>query len=267
MAMRYNLNLRQELEKSIRNFNAKINRLNRISNDLTLPSKLNYNELIGDVKSTKELRDLISNIKRFSKRGAEEQIVTQGGVTTNKYELETLRRDTKRIKQRLTREIHKLENIVPTSLGVKQDFTLKAIPTDRLVNLKARRESLDKDILKLDKDQFTYYLKKIESNVKPSKYRNELYQNNYIDKMLLFLGYQVGYDNKKLEYIRSRLNELPTGEFLKLMDTEKIVLDIQNFYGETTMKRGRVNAGTIDTIYSRFDMLYENIDKIISNYK
>lgn len=261
MARRYNLGLSLEYERAIANYNAKIRRLSK-TNEF-LPEKINLNEALRNVESTKDLRTKIANLKRFTKRGSEELITTQGGITMTKYELESLKRDTKAIKQRLTREINKLESIVPTSLGVKQEFSLKTLPSDRLVNLKARRKSLNKNINKLSGDQFQYFINKINTNRRPSKYRDTTYQDNYINKMLLYLGYQVGYDSEKLEEIRTKLSKLNTNDFLKLMDTEKIVQVLQNFYNEGN----RRNKSTIEDIYDKYDMLYENIDKIIASYK
>lgn len=266
MARRYNLELELELEKTIRNFNAKISRLGKQGHAL-LPEKADWRQIKQEARTTKDIRNKISELKGFSKRGSEEIITTSAGVDITRYELEKLRRDSKAIKQRLTREINKLEKIVPTSLGVKQQLTLKELPTDRLINLRARRKSLNKDIFKLSGDEFSYYVQKIASNKRPSKYRDTNYQNNYTNKMLLDLGYLVGYDTRKLQYIQNQLSKMNTKDFLRLMDTEKIISDIQNFYGEVSDRRGRISSNTISDIYEKYDMLYENIDKIIDNYK
>lgn len=266
MARRYNLQLELELEKSIRNFNAKISRLARQGHTL-LPAKVDWRQVKQEARTTKDIRNKISELQGFSKRGAENIIHTPAGVDITRYELDKLRRESRAIKQRLTREINKLEKITPTSLGVKQQLTLKELPTDRLINLKARRKSLNKDIFKLSGDEFQYYTQKIATNRRPSKYRDTNYQTNYTNKMLLDLGYLVGYDTRKLQYIQNQLSKMNTKDFLQLMDTEKIVSDIQNFYSEVSDRRGRISTNTISDIYEKYDMLYENIDKIIENYK
>lgn len=266
MARRYNLQLELELEKSIRNFNAKISRLARQGHTL-LPEKADWRQIKQEARTTKDIRQKISELQGFSKRGAESIIRTPAGVDITRYELDKLRRESRAIKQRLTREINKLEKITPTSLGVKQQLTLKELPTDRLVNLKARRRSLNKDIFKLSGDEFQYYTQKIASNKRPNKYRDTIYQNNYTDRILLNLGYYVGYDTRKLEYIQNQLSKLNTADFLRLMDTEKIVIEIQNRYDEVNAKKGRLSTASINDIYEKYDMLYENIDKIIENYK
>lgn len=270
MARRYNLQLQQELEKAVRNFNAKITRLEKQKRDLLLPEKLNYFEVSRQARTKKELEQKLEEIRRFSARGVEETITTSAGVDISRYEMENLRRESRRIKQRLTREINKLEKITPTSLGVKQDFTLKTLPSDRLINLRRRRQSLEKNIDKLSGDEFSYYLKKIESNKKRTRYRDLQYQNNYINKMLLNLGYMVGYDKDKLDDIRDKLSTLNTSEFLRLMDTEKLVQVVQNYYDEAQSKvknNRNVTKNTINDIYEKYDMLYDNLDKIIKNYQ
>lgn len=270
MALRYDLKLRTQLEKSIKRFNAKVTRLEKQDNNYILPEKLNYYNIVDTSKSKKDLVEKIQEIERFFKRGSEETITTKGGVDISRYEMENLRIESRKAKQRLTREINKLEKITPTSLGVKQDFTFKTLPSDRLINLRARRKSLEKDINLLTGDEFQYYIEKVESNKRRSRYRDLQYQNNYVDKMLLNLGYMVGYDNKKLTEIRNKLSTLPTNEFLKLMDTEKLVSEIQNFYDETNDKISRnknVSSNNIKDIYEKYDMLYDNLDRILENYK
>lgn len=270
MAIRYNAELRKNIDDTLRRFNAKITRLQKQERDLILPEKLNFYDIVGTYKTRKDLNEKLQELQRFSKRGVEETITTKGGVDISKYEMENLRIESKRVKQRLTREINKLEKITPTSLGVKQDFTLKTLPSDRLVNLRARRKSLEKDINIISGDEFNYYVQKLQSNKRRARYRDLQYQNNYIDKMLLNLGYMVGYDSKKLGEIRQKLSGLSTQEFLKLMDTEKLVQEVQNYYDETQdkIKRNRnVSTNSIDDIYEKYDMLYDNLDKIIENYQ
>lgn len=270
MALRYDLKLRTQLEKSIKRFNAKVTRLEKQDNNYILPEKLNYYNIVDTSKSKKDLVEKIQEIERFFKRGSEETITTKGGVDISRYEMENLRIESRKAKQRLTREINKLEKITPTSLGVKQDFTLKTLPSDRLINLRARRKSLEKDINLLSGDEFQYYIQKIESNKRRSRYRDLQYQESYIDKMLTKTGYMIGFDAEKLKEIRDKLKTLSTSEFLRFMETEKLVKEIQNDYDETQGKIKRnmnITQNSINDIYNKFDMLYENIDKMLKNYK
>lgn len=270
MAIRFNAELRQQIDDTLRRYNAKISRLQRKEEEFILPEKLNFYDIVGNYKNRKDLNEKLKELQRFSKRGVEETITTKGGVDISKYEMENIRLETKRVKQRLTREINKLEKITPTSLGVKQDFTLKTLPSDRLINLRARRKSLEKDINLLQGDEFQYYIQKIQSNKRRSRYRDLQYQESYIDKMLTKTGYMIGFDADMLKEIRDKLKTLSTEEFLRFMDTEKLVKEIQNDYDETQsrIKKNRnITQNSINDMYNKFEMLYNNIDKMLKNYK
>lgn len=67
----------QDLKKAVRNFNAKIRRLEKKNPDNAqyLPDKIKYNEMKNLIKTRQDLNREINALKRFSKRGAE-QIVT-----------------------------------------------------------------------------------------------------------------------------------------------------------------------------------------------
>ena len=93
MAIRYDKKLNQEINRTIRNFNQKIARLEKQERDLLLPTKINKKSLKQSVTNRNELKRKLKELQRYSKRGVEETITTKGGVTLSKYELQNIKRE------------------------------------------------------------------------------------------------------------------------------------------------------------------------------
>ena len=94
----YNKNLK-ELQRVVKNFNAKVDRLKAKELDLELPEKLSFKEIKGVkskgveplVTNVKEIKNMTKTLKSFTKKGAEEKTVTlDSGIKVTKWEFKTL---------------------------------------------------------------------------------------------------------------------------------------------------------------------------------
>ena len=106
MAIRYDKKLNQEINRTIKNFNQKIARLEKQKKEL-LPSKITKKDLKDNVYTRTELYRKLKELQRFSHRGAEDIIETKGGVKLTQYELSNIKRENTRIKRNITREINR----------------------------------------------------------------------------------------------------------------------------------------------------------------
>ena len=265
MAIRYDTKTENEIRRVVSNFNQKIARLERLQDKLQLPDKVTIKGIKSEVTNRAQLKRRLESLKRFSKRGAEKTIVTPGGVSISKYELEETEKSLRRLKASLTRQINKYGNIKPTVFGVKQSATYSQMGSQQLANLKARRSALNKNLRELTKDAFKEAKRMIEANLRRERYRKELFMYNYEDKMLFNLGYYVGYDKDKIAYIKSKLMLLDENEFLNLFNTEKAIQAIAEYYPEST--RGYANPDNIRSeVTELYDELYNNIDRIVADY-
>ena len=112
MAIRYDKKLNQEINKTIKNFNQKVARLEKMGREL-LPSKITKQQLKESSYNRKDLQRKLKQLQRFSKRGIEEVIETKGGVKLTKYELQNIKKENARIKQSITRRINELKTQKP----------------------------------------------------------------------------------------------------------------------------------------------------------
>lgn len=79
---------RQNLNKEVRRFNAKLDRLARANPGIieSLPERLSVRKIKGEVSTRAELNRTYRSIDRFFKPGAADTITSEQGITITKYE-------------------------------------------------------------------------------------------------------------------------------------------------------------------------------------
>lgn len=261
--MKYTKSINEELKRTIRNYNAKISRLQKSDRDLMLPEKVNLKIIKSRVSNKWQLNRELDKLQRFSERGIENTIITKGGVAISKYELDNLKREQNRLVAKLDRKIKTLGSIIPTTYGIREDVSISQMGTEELSNLKARRENLRRrKISTLSPEEFKELKTIINKTVQKENYLTSVFKENYVEAMLNNLGYFVGFDSNKLKEIKDKLSSLPDRKFLKLFETEEAIRAIRDFYGEIH-KGSSQNEKQITEI---FDNLYKNLDTILKDY-
>lgn len=265
MAIRYDKKLNQEINRTIKNFNQKIARLEKQEREL-LPSKITKQELKNTSFTRAELRRKLKELQRFSKRGAEDTIETKGGVKLTKYELSNIKRENARVKRNITREINRLKVEKPKIFGKTQTSTFSEMGDTDYLNLVARRNALEKDINKLSREEFERFTKLIEKTGKNQQYMNNIFKDNYFD-MLTDLAYYFDYDNDKLNILKQKLMNLKPKDFLKLFKEDKSIRAILDYYPIVTNSFNAINPDDIkEDVINLYDNLIDNIDEIIQDY-
>lgn len=270
MAIRYDKKLDQEINRTIKNFNQKIARLEKQEKEL-LPSKITKKELKSSVYTRQELQRKLKELQRFSKRGAEEVITTRGGIRLTKYELNEIKRENARVKRNITREINRLKVNKPKIFGKTQSSTFSEMGDTDYLNLVARRKALEKDINKLSRDEFERFIKLIEKTGKSQQYMNTVFKENYFE-MLTDLAYYYGYDNKKLNEMKKKLMRLKPNDFFRLFKEDKSIKAILDYYPIVTSNFD-FNSGMYvnrmdyqEDVLNLYDALYDNLDDILKDY-
>ena len=265
MAIRYDKKLNQEINRTIKNFNQKIARLEKQEREL-LPSKITKKDLKSNVYNRTELRRKLKELQRFSKRGAEDIITTTGGIRLTKYELNEIKRENARLKRNITREINRLKVNKPKIFGKTQTSTFSEMGDTDYLNLVARRKALEKDINKLSRDELERFTKLIEKTGRNQQYMNSIFKQNYFD-MLTDLGYYFDYDNDKLNMLKQKLMNLKPNDFLKLFKEDKSIRAILDYYPIVTNSFNAINPDDIkEDVINLYDNLIDNIDMVIQDY-
>lgn len=266
MAIRYDTKLTKDIQRVVRNFNQKVDRLERINDKLgiyDLPEKVSIKALKKSVTSRKDLYRKLNDLSLFSQRDIEKSIETASG-SMSKYDYELLKKEQRRLKSYYTRKIHSYQNLSPRIAGKKQIGTLKTLGDEYLQQLQKRREYLNKDITKLDKDHLEYFTKSIKNSILIEEKANRYY-DTYINDMYVKLGYSIGYDKEKLEYIQKKLKELTPQQFDKARRIEATLQTVDDFYVDIHSEK--TLAQNKEDISAKFDLLYDSIDLIVDQAK
>lgn len=265
MAIRYDKKLNQEINRTIKNFNQKIARLEKQDREL-LPSKITKKDLKSGVYTRTELRRKLKELQRFGRRGAEDIIETSGGARLTQYNYQNIKRENARIKRNITREINRLRVNKPKIFGKTQTSTFSEMGDHDYLNLVARRKALEKDINKLSRDELERFTKLIEKTGKNQQYMNSIFKQNYFD-MLTDLGYYFDYDNDKLNILKQKLMNLKPNDFLKLFKEDKSIRAILDYYPIVTNSFNAINPDDIkEDVINLYDNLIDNIDMILQDY-
>ena len=265
MAIRYDKKLNQEINRTIKNFNQKIARLEKQDREL-LPSKITKKDLKSGVYTRTELRRKLKELQRFGRRGAEDIIETSGGVRLTQYNYQNIKRENARIKRNITREINRLRVNKPKIFGKTQTSTFSEMGDHDYLNLVARRKALEKDINKLSRDELERFTKLIEKTGRNQQYMNSIFKQNYFD-MLTDLGYYFDYDNDKLNTLKQKLMNLKPNDFLKLFKEDKSIRAILDYYPIVTNSFNAINPDDIkEDVINLYDNLIDNIDMILQDY-
>ena len=266
MAIRYDKKLNQEINKTIKNFNQKIARLEKSERELILPTKITKKELKENIYNRSDLKRKLKELQRFSQRGVEETITTKTGIKLSKYELNELKRESARVKRNVSHEIKRLELSKPKIFGKEQTSTFSQMGDTDFLNLVARRKALEKDITKLNPEELSRYKKLVAKTGKNQQYMNNIFKDNYF-QMLTDLGYYFDYDNDKLDKLRDKLMNLKPNDFLRLFKEDKSIRAILDYYPIVTNSFNAINPDDVkDDVVNLYDTLIDNIDEIIEDY-
>ena len=266
--IRYNKELVNEINKTVRNYNAKINRLSKINPSLALPEKVSARSIKNISDNRKELNRNLEKLKRFSKRGAEDTIILPSGEFVSVYEIKELKRESARLQRNLTRRINELASTTPKVAGIKQDYTYAEMGDMRLNNMIAKRDTLKRMSKKITKGgDLKNFIKLIETTRNKQAYQISIFKNNYIDKMLMYQAYSIGYDQNKINEIKEKLNRLSDKDFLKFFDEEKIVQMVRDKYQDSKAMSGDTYFSFEEQMRDIFNELYDNIDEYLKDYK
>lgn len=266
--IRYNKELVNNINKTVRNYNAKINRLAKLNPSLALPEKVSARSIKNASDTRKELLRNLNKLKRFSVRGAEDTIILPSGELVSKYELNELKRESARLQRNLTRRINELAGTTPKVAGIKQDYTYAQMGDMRLNNMIAKRDTIKRMSKTLSSGgNLKNFMKLLETTRNKQNYQISIFRNNYIDKMLTYQAYSIGYDSEKLNVIKAKLNKLSDKDFLKFFDEEKIVQMVRDKYIDTSKLKGDSYFSYEQEMTDIFDELYDNIDEYLKVYK
>lgn len=249
-----------ELNRVIRNFNAKVKRLEKSGRDLELPQKITKKELLSNINSSQELKRNMKQLQRFSRKGVEESIMMASGEKISIWEKQEFIIQKRSATAKLTKKIKDLQAKPVKVAGKKQSGTFETVGDSSYLNLVAQRERIRnkrfEDMTKRDLQRYKSLTRKILKDGHNSVFR-ESYKTMVID-----MAYKYGFDQDKTDQILDKIDQLKDKEFLKLFNEDRAIKSILFYYSGTKKK---VDDFTPEII-TLFEEVYANIDEILKDY-
>lgn len=265
MAIRYDQKLNREIARTVRNFNAKVRRLEKLQREL-IPKRVSVAILKEEFTSRADLERRLKELKGFSTRGAEDIITTQGGVRTTRYEFKLTKERARIAKLRVSRQITELGKIAPTVYGRKQAHKFAEMGSEELSNLEARRKSLNRPIEKLTPSQYAGYKERVEGEYREYYSRRAGVWRESLKEIMRKSAYVADVPTEKVEYIIKQLDSLSMRNFLLVTGAEQAFKEILDYYIQMKVQAGVLSGDDETALREAFDGLYENIDDIIESY-
>lgn len=266
MAIRYDSKLSRELARTVRNFNAKVRRLERLEHEL-IPSRVSVASLKEEFTNRRELQRRLRELQSFSKRGVEDIITTAGGVKTTRYEFKLTKERARIAKIRLSREIRILGEATPTIYGRKTPRRLVEMGSEELSNLRAKRESLNKNIGELNREQYKRYRRRVyeEAYSRWNNERTAKFFQSYME-ILDKAGYMAGVPTETIDHIKNSLRKLTLTQFGAMMDLERAFKSIIDYYLVLKVQSGVLSTDDEQELRDIFEELDSNIDEMVEQY-
>lgn len=261
--------LDSEISRVIKNYNAKILRLEKINKDFEnkygiskykLPNKINKTKFKANYYDKDEIRRQLKNLKLFSKRGAENYTFLDSGTSMSKYELELLKKELRRARYNTTRQINQMLTTKVKVAGVTSDGTLANMGDKSYLNLISRKSGLSGNINKMSYENIKNLKKLVERTNRSNTYYNSIFKDNYMD-IIKKVSYHFGTDSKE---ITEKLDKLKPEDFYKLFTTDKAISSVLDYY--MVLKDDIDVSLNQESANNLFELLNNNIDEIIASY-
>lgn len=262
--VRYTNKLNNDLRRAVRNYNAKLVRLAKKNTEVKLPSKVKIRDIKKYAKTREEVRSLINDYRKFTKRGAEKP-KSLDNFSVTKWEYNKVLRETKKAKKLLDLEINRLETTNPEIFGKQQATTYAKMGASAYENVKAKREKLNTNLKEIK--NYSEFKKQsvFASRMSNLDKQKTTFKENYLS-MLEQNAYFYSQDKEKAkevyEYFANLDNEDFYNEFLKdkgvqaTLDYYKMIHDIGSIASKNDNNLIELLKKDSDTL---LDTLYERV--------
>lgn len=218
MAIRWNSQLKSEVRKTVKSFNAKIRRLQ--SKGVTaalLPDMISSKEIHRGITNRRDLERRLSQLREFTSAGEVER--SEGGVMgTNQLFMYRVGEANKAIKA-IQNEYNRIEQIQTRYPMMKSEYQ---------ANLESKMEYLSRDIRKLDVRQINIFNKNIFTAEQKTIRDDQFYQN--FSKMIFFNAYKAGLPPSLVARISAKIDQFTPAELLEAYATEPTFRTVKETY-------------------------------------
>lgn len=249
MAIRWNSQLKSEVRRTVKSFNAKIRRLQRKGvTAALLPDMISSKEIQAGITNRRDLESRLSQLREFTSAGIVER--SEGGVMgTNQLFLYRVGEANKAIKQ-IQQEYDKIAAIQTRYPMMKSEYQ---------ANLESKMEYLSRDIMKLDVRQIQIFNKNIFSPEQKT-IRDEQFYSNY-SKMIFFNAYKSNLPPALVARITSMIDKFTPAQLLEMYATEPTFRSVKETY-EMGKQEGQERSD--EEVEEQFEALAERMEELLA---
>lgn len=209
----------EELTKAVRNFNAKIKRIEKKNPQIknALPEKIQIKQLKELINTRQDLKREINALKRFTKRGAEELEVipnNDDNLLITKWQRKEINRRIGIINRRRQKRLDELEKIEMTSRGEKLGYSKSDIGMGKVTkNMLRPMQGLTKSMTRTDlKKKWKVVLNESQSDFFTK--RDLRVKETYINTLLR------NYNEEDIKDVLDYIRKMDIKDFLETFEAE-----------------------------------------------
>lgn len=218
MAIRWNSQLKSEVRKTVKSFNAKIRRLQQKGvTAALLPDMISSKEIRQGISNRRELEKRLAQLREFTSAGIVER--SEGGVMgTNQLFIYRVGEANKAVKA-IQEEYNKIEAIQTRYPMMKSEYQ---------ANLESKMQYLSRDIRKLNVQQIQIFNKNLLTPEQKTIRDEQFYRN--FNKMIFFNAYKASLSPALVARIASNVDKFTPAELLELYATEPTFRTVKELY-------------------------------------
>lgn len=252
MAIRFNSQLKSEIRRTVKAFNAKIRRLeSKGVSAALLPSKISSKELQKGFNSKRELRARLKALWDFTSAGETE--TTEGGLIGTAKLIQYREGEANKAIKAINAEYQR---------AIKVDTRYPMMKGEYVNSLEAKMRYLSRDIRKMDIQQVQIFNKNLLTP-EQRKIKDEQFYTNFT-RMIFFDAYKAGLPPSLINRITTLMEELSPAELLELHGTEPTFKGVTDIYMLSNMENVEVPDEEVE---ERFNALEARLQEIVAKKK
>ena len=266
MAIRYDEKLNKQILKTVRNFNAKVSRLERQGVQLTV-EKVSIRELKKEFQNRRDLQSYLKELRKFSQRGVERiAYVDRWDKQFSVYDFKVGYVRQRRAIREGERLLAEAKETYRTEGGTFNELTLMG--TDYAANLEANLERLKSERYsqkKMTAEKKAKMIRAAKATLGSKKFQFAV-KNNFF-RHLRILGEAAGLPDAFVQEIIDGLKQVNGKDFEKLRQAEELINTIETYYPQwKDAKTAQQKAKVGEAVRPYIIMLHDNLNEILKTY-
>lgn len=263
--LRKNRKLELELNRVVKNYNAKINRLSRSGKSgVYIPEKITRigkQELKRSVYTAKDLRKRLRDLEYYTKKGGEEYIIRDGTKVPQSI-FKSVTNYKRSLTHKLKAEYDSVFYKQATVMGKKENVTHAQALDENYLKYMSKVKLKEKTFRGLSVKEQEKFLSHLKSATKTLNKAN--FKESFIE-MLLDSAYVHGISHERIHNLIEKIRSVSDEEFYEMFKKERSLQQIIYYYQTTNLlgvdeSYANLNPLATDTINNLIDTIEDIMD-------